>query len=195
MGNDSAAPHAAAGDGVAWPPSPRAPEIRAPPPAEVPVPPPAAEAAPTPLRVYSRQRRRARAPPSSPAEGAPQCSSSPSRCLSKIRKPVDTLLPLPDIQKRRKKAPPPGSLPRRSRRVAGAKPCSPGPVISDAQKRVMRQLGFEEKEVIDPSAQDTYSKLFKPPHSESNVAALAAIFGWSVGEGEQVRSVEVLAGL
>jgi len=90
---------------------------------------------------------------------------------------MDRLVPLPVIQKRRKKAAPPGSLPRRSRRVAGASPCSPGPVLSMAQMRVMRQLGFEEREIIQPEAQDIYSKLFGPLLSDSHVCALAAIFG------------------
>ena len=57
----------------------------------------------------------------------------------------------------------------------------------------MRHLGFEEKEVLDPKAQDNYSKLFSPLLSESHVSATAAIFGWSVGEGEQARSADVIA--
>jgi len=109
-----------------------------------------------------------------------------------VCKPVDKLLPQPVIQKRRRKTPPLGALPRRSRCVAGAKPCSPGPVITEAQQRVMRHLGFEEREVMDPLAQDSYSKLFKPFLSDSHISAMAAIFGWSVGEGERVCSVAVL---
>jgi hypothetical protein len=58
--------------------------------------------------------------------------------------------------------------------------------------RVMRQLGFEEREIIQPDAQDNYSKLFKPLLSDSHVCALAAIFGWEVGDGEQVRAADVL---
>ena len=61
-----------------------------------------------------------------------------------------------------------------------------------AQKRVMRQLGFEEREVIQPDAQDKYSKLFSPSLSVSHVCALAAIFGWEVGDGEEVRAGDVL---
>ncbi|CAD6250662.1 unnamed protein product [Miscanthus lutarioriparius] len=48
----------------------------------------------------------------------------------------------------------------------------PGPVLSEAHKRVMRRLGFEEREIIQPNAQDNYT----------------AIFGWDVGEGEQMRA-------
>ena len=107
-------------------------------------------------------------------------------------KPIDSLLPQPVIQKRRSKLPPPGSLPRRSRWVAGAGPCSPGPLVTEAQKRVMRQLGFSEREVIEPEAQDRYCKLYNPLLSDSHVSAIAAIFGWIVGNGEQVRSADVL---
>lgn len=57
----------------------------------------------------------------------------------------------------------------------------------------MRHLGFEEKEVIDPKAQDSYSKLFSPMLSESHLSAIASIFGWTVGEGEQVQSAGVIA--
>lgn len=117
---------------------------------------------------------------------------SPLQMLDKVRKPVDMLLPLPVIQKRRKKAPPPGSLPRRSRRVAGAGPCYPGPVVTAAQRKIMRHLGFEEREIIDPSAQDKYCKIFNPLLSNSHARALSAIFGWEVGEGEEVRAVDVL---
>jgi hypothetical protein len=57
----------------------------------------------------------------------------------------------------------------------------------------MRQLGFEEKELIDPEAQVSYSKLFSPLLSDSHIVAIAAIFGWTVGEGELVRSADIVA--
>ena len=47
--------------------------------------------------------------------------------------------------------------------------------------------------MLDPKAQDSYSKLFGPLLFESHVSAIAAIFGWTVGEGEQVRSADVVA--
>jgi len=56
----------------------------------------------------------------------------------------------------------------------------------------MRQLGFEEREIIQPDAQDKYSKLFRPLVSVSHVCALAAIFDWEVGDGEQVRNTNVI---
>ena len=147
-------------------------------------------------QVYSRKRFRSRAArsvldASTPAE-APL--ASPLHRLNKVSKPINALLPQPVIHKRRAKGPPIRSLPRRSRRVAGASPCSPGPVVSAAQKRIMKSLGFGTDEKIDPADQDKYSKLFGRLLSESNVAALAAIFGWTVGEGEQVRSTDLTFG-
>jgi hypothetical protein len=56
----------------------------------------------------------------------------------------------------------------------------------------MRQLGFEEREIIQLNAKDNYSKLFRTFLSDSHVCALAVIFGWEVGDGEQVRAVDVL---
>ncbi|XP_066358080.1 uncharacterized protein [Miscanthus floridulus] len=53
----------------------------------------------------------------------------------------------------------------------------------------MRQLGFEEREIIQPEAQDIYSKLFGPLLSDSHVCALAAIFGWEVGTVWNVRGL------
>jgi len=50
----------------------------------------------------------------------------------------------------------------------------------------MRQLGFSEREVIEPEAQDRYCKLYNPLLSDSHVSAIAAIFGmdcWEWGAG------------
>lgn len=131
------------------------------------------------LRVYSRRRCRPGAPPPPAPDGAGAVpgADSPLLVLDRVCKPVDALLPQPVIRRSRRKAPLPRSLPRRSRRVAGAAPCSLGPVLSAAQKRVMRHLGFEEKEIFSPSAQDKFCKLFKPSPSGSHVCAMAAIFG------------------
>jgi hypothetical protein len=149
------------------------------------------------LRVYSRRRCRPGAPPPLAPDGvgAAPGTDSPLLALDRVCKPVDALLPQPVIRRSRRKAPLPRSLPRRSRRVAGAAPCSPGPVLSAAQKRVMRHLGFDDKEISSPNAQDKYCKLFKPSPSGSHVCAMAAIFGWEFGDGEQVRPAEVLTTL
>ncbi|WVZ55719.1 hypothetical protein U9M48_006344 [Paspalum notatum var. saurae] len=101
--------------------------------------------------------------------------------VDEITKPVDAVLPMPVVPKRRRKVPPSASAPRRSRRVAGAGPCSPGPVTTDAQRRVIRSLGMAESlKKIPPSAQDEYFHLLDQPLTEVRLAALAAIFGWTV---------------
>ena len=67
--------------------------------------------------------------------------------------------------------------------MAGAEPCSPGPVISVTQRKVMRSLGFGLQEKIDVAVQDEYGKLYGQKLNESHLSALAAIFGWTVEEG------------
>lgn len=57
----------------------------------------------------------------------------------------------------------------------------------------MRNLGFGLNERIDPATQGNYSKLYGQPLAESHVVALAALFGWTVEEGEQVRSLDLIA--
>jgi len=112
--------------------------------------------------------------------------------LERACKPTDSLLPLPVIHMRRVKAVAPGSLPRRSRRVAGVDPCSPGSVTTEAQRRVMRSLGFACKEKIDLKTQDAYFKIMGSRLNESHVAAMAAIFGWNIEEDAQVRAGDFL---
>lgn len=120
------------------------------------------------LRVYSR-RCGAEATPCRPWRSclrSPTPSPPPAhQRLLKVRKPVVRLLPKPVVHKRRSKGPAFGSLPRRSRRVAGAGPCSPGPITSESQRRVIRSLGFDCREKIDPKTQDDYFILFGKPLS------------------------------
>jgi len=152
---------------------------------------------PPPLKVYSRRRRGLdqvgpSAPPdqvgpsSPPAAVAPTPALSPPRQLQELRKPIDCLLPPPVVQRRRNKARS-GSLPRRSRRVTCANPCSPGPVTTVAQRKVMRNLGFEATEKIDPETQDAYFKTFGQTLSDSHMAAMTAILSWTPEEDLQVR--------
>ncbi|KAF0900886.1 hypothetical protein E2562_036705 [Oryza meyeriana var. granulata] len=62
-------------------------------------------------------------------------------------------------------------------------------MVTDAQKRVMRKLGFTaEDEKITRQAQDEYSKFFDNPLCDGHIAALAAIFGWSLEEANQVST-------
>jgi hypothetical protein len=53
-------------------------------------------------------------------------------------------------------------------------------------------LASRKREIIQPNAQDNYSELLKPMLSDSHVHALAALFGWEVGDGGQVRASDVL---
>jgi len=56
-----------------------------------------------------------------------------------------------------------------------------------AQRKVMRRLGFEATEKIDPKTQDAYFKTFGQMLSDSHMAAMTAIFGWTTEEDLQVR--------
>ncbi|KAJ1274641.1 hypothetical protein BS78_05G077200 [Paspalum vaginatum] len=142
-----------------------------------------------PLLVYSRQRRQAKKKSLDRGEPVTLCKD-----LERITTTVEHLLPRPVAKRRNCKAP--AAAPRRSRRVAGFKPCSPGPITSEAQKRVIRCLGFAtDNKVIDQKAQDDYSKLFEGRLTDSHLAALAAFFGWQVDCSEEFRSPEILAGL
>jgi hypothetical protein len=106
---------------------------------------------------------------------------------------VVQLLPMPVAKTRSTKTV--VAVPRRSRRVAGVKPCSLGPIITEAQKKVIRSLGLAAKEeAIDQKGQDNYFKLFEGRLTDSHLAALAAIFGWQAERFDDFRSPELLAG-
>lgn len=90
------------------------------------------------LRVYTRTRWQHKTQ-EEVYVGTPAANVSDA-FLGKVTKPLDQLLPCPNVPKQRHKAPPQGSLPRRSRRVAGASPCSPRSVTFDAQ--VIHSLRF-----------------------------------------------------
>jgi hypothetical protein len=103
--------------------------------------------------------------------------------INKITKTIDTLLPVPKINKRRRKAPPSGELTWRSRRITGlgAEPGYAAP--SQSKRKVMHSLGFEfSQEQLSQQHQDDYAKLFAHPLSVVHVQALAALFGWSILE-------------
>lgn len=134
------------------------------------------------LRVYSRTRVHARDPPP-PAAGEDPTPTPVHLQLLKVRKPTDKLLPHPVIHKR-SKAPASVSLPRRSRRVAGVGLCSPGPVAIESQRWVMRSLGFDCAARIDSKTQDAYFKLMGERLADCHVAAMAAIFGWSIDDSQ-----------
>lgn len=56
-------------------------------------------------------------------------------------------------------------------------------------------MGFAaQNEKISQEAQDAYNKLFVNPASDAHMVALASIFGWTVDEGEEIKSVDLIAG-
>ncbi|KAJ1268539.1 hypothetical protein BS78_07G142800 [Paspalum vaginatum] len=145
-----------------------------------------------PLHVYSRRCRGAAGAPSAETPSAdtpPPPDQHPF--VAKLATQVNQLLPPPPVHKRRNKAPP-SSIPRRSRRVAGASPCSPGPIVTDAQKRIIRNLGcIEDSAKIDHKAQDEYFRTLDQPLTEACLAAVAAIFGLCVEEGPACPRIAV----
>ena len=62
--------------------------------------------------------------------------------------------------------------------MAGAIPCSPRQVTIVAQRKVMKSLGFGDKE-IDPKSHDTYFRIFGQLLSDSH---MTAIFSWKTEE-------------
>jgi hypothetical protein len=142
---------------------------------------------PSNLQVYFRRKRHTKkcSTPDAPAVSLND--------LEKIIKPVVQLLPMPVAKIRSSKTV--VAVPRRSRRVAGVKPCSPGPIITEAQKKVIRSLGLAAmEEAIDQKAQDNYFKLFEGRLADSHLAELAAIFGWQAERFDDSSSPKLLAG-
>ena len=132
-------------------------------------------------RVYSRRRPC----PDSPATKAQKAF------IDKLSKNTEGLIPQPPaVPKRRSRAPPPTSVPRRSRRTAGLEAELPGILDAGSRKTVMRSLGIElEREHVNQKIMDDYAKLFSGPLSASHVQALAVLFGWSPPEGYKCRGV------
>jgi len=156
------------------------------------------------LRVYYRRKQRSRQPSPPPTEVAPpQLAVAPPGCSSgageaqspatlrrmefidNLTKKTDSIVALPPvINKRRNRAPPPTSAPRRSRRNAGLSAEFGGIPDIGARKTVIRSLDIAmEQEHIDQRVLNDYAKLFSNLLSMSHVQALAALFGWNVPEG------------
>lgn len=94
------------------------------------------------------------------------------------------LLPVPAIQKRRRKSQLAGETPRRSCRLAGAAvEFQLGDLEIRARKKVMRALDIiSENKGINQQAQDEYAKLFGHRPSASHIQAMTALFNWSLPE-------------
>lgn len=149
----------------------------------------ASPATPTPpammstVQVYSRRRKSnsaARRPDPPPLSSPAAEQMTPQqRFINRISKAVGTLLPAPKINKRRAKNPPPGSLPRRSRRLAGLGAEPVQPAVPRAKKTILCSLGLAaSQERLPPEVLEAYAKLFQQPLSELHIKALASLFGW-----------------
>jgi len=148
---------------------------------------------PPPTTVPQQPHATAAPPPPSPhtlhdiATSAPevqnQAALSREELITGLTKRVEGLVAQPPpVQKRRPRAPPPTSAPRRSRRNAGLGAEFAGiPYSTGARKTVIRSLDIAlEQEHVDQKVLNDYAKLFGHPLSESHVQALAALFGWTV---------------
>jgi hypothetical protein len=113
--------------------------------------------------------------------------------IDNLTKKTDGVLARPPtIQKRRVKAPPPTSAPRRSRRTAGLGAEFAGCPDIGARKTVIRSLDLAiEREHVDQRILNDYAKLFGRSLSASHVQALAALFGWAVPEGTRNISTTI----
>jgi hypothetical protein len=148
---------------------------------------PAARRFASPRKVYTRRRiLAARGSAPTPPPTATLSPSSRGLFLRWVMKAVGTLLPVPKIDKQRKKNPPPGSPPRRSRRIAGLGAEPSPPAQSRVKKMIMcTALGMEDhQDVLWQQQLQEYAKLFRQPLPDSHICALAALFGWVVPEQE-----------
>ena len=161
------------------------------------------------LKVYFRRKRRPRDPPPTTVPQQPHATAAPPPPSPHTLQDIATLAPEvqdqaalrreefitgltkrveglvaqpPPVQKRRPKAPPPISAPRRSRRKAGLHAEFAGiPDSTGARKTVIRSLDIAlDQEHVDQKVLNDYAKLFGHPLSESHIQALAALFGWTV---------------
>lgn len=70
------------------------------------------------------------------------------------------------------------------------------PALERAQCVLMRKLGIlKEQEQMSQEDREAYTKLFEHPLSRPQLAALAALFGWTILEHCEVRSAELLESL
>lgn len=93
---------------------------------------------------------------------------------------MESLLPQPDVPKRRAKQLPPDFVPRRSGRLAKKGTGAPSAAVKQVQTELARRLGLvEDREVVGEAALEEYRQLFNRPLSQSHVRALAALFGWA----------------
>ena len=107
------------------------------------------------------------------------------------------ILPIPHVNKRRKKkGMPPSQAPRRSRRLAGLGTDMPEVCPIHLKKQVMRALDLnieEEREQLSQQILEEYAQRFRMFLAHPHTRALASLFGWTPPEGDlAVELVECL---
>jgi hypothetical protein len=145
-----------------------------------------------PLRVYSRRhpRRNERAAhTAAAAQASPTAPASPaSEFVKTLTKFPGGILPIPHVNKRRKKRrEPPSREPRRSHRIAGYPATMSEVCPSHLKKQVMCALDMnvnDEREHISQQVLDEYAQCFKQPLPASHTKALVALFGWALPEAD-----------
>ena len=126
------------------------------------------------LIVYSRTRR-TRDPPPPPDAAA--------EFIDRITKKVDALVPVPTVNKRRKKTAGPANMPRRSRQIAKLPP----EFDITSATTVCRKLGFTDDDgKISVEALERYSSFYRDHPSRDHIAALSALFGWVVPSEDEL---------
>jgi hypothetical protein len=131
--------------------------------------------------TYSRKGRRVVASPVlSPVPAQP-------RFVERMSKAVDSILDDPPMRQRRPRNHAGGTLPRRSRRLAGAgvEPPSIPQRIPLGKLRIVKELGLlqtDHAELLSPGVLDDYAKVFEKRPSVLQLKSLALLLNMSIPE-------------
>lgn len=99
--------------------------------------------------------------------------------LAMVTRPVREAPATPASRPQRKRAVSVATTLRRSRRIANS--VGPTNTVQKAQTVLMRKLGIiDTQQPMSQEAREAYARLFEHPLSPSHIAALAALFGWTV---------------
>ena len=122
-----------------------------------------------------------------PADAA-AISSPAAEFIRRLSKTPGGILPIPHVNKRRKKTTlSPSEAPRRSRRLAGLGADVNVVCPVHLKKRVMRALDLdvnEEREQLNQQILDDYAQRFQSFLADPHTRALAALFGWTPPEDD-----------
>ena len=122
-----------------------------------------------------------------PADAA-AISSPAAEFIRRLSKTSGGILPIPHVNKRRKKTTlPPSEAPRRSRRLAGLGADMNEVCPVHLKKRVMRALDMDvedEREHLSQQILEDYAQRFRSFLADPHTRALAALFGWTPPVGD-----------